>query len=93
MSLKQFSKNISKKFGTYKNPSYICQVIKNKHTMEKLKALFVEVVKANLSKYETVSVNMVANTIQHFAQMTPFNTISIEQWYCICNNNGVKYDA
>ena len=61
--------------------------------MEKLKALFVEVVKANLSKYETVSANMVANTIQHFAQMTPFNKISIEQWYCICNNNGVKYDA
>jgi hypothetical protein len=34
MSLKQFSKNISKKFGSYKNPSYICQVIKNKHTMK-----------------------------------------------------------
>jgi hypothetical protein len=31
MSLKQFSKNISKKFGSYKNPPYVCHVIKNKH--------------------------------------------------------------
>ena len=60
--------------------------------MENLKTLFVEVVKIELSNYKKLSKNMVANTIQHFAEMKPFNKISIEQWYCICSANGVKYD-
>jgi hypothetical protein len=60
--------------------------------MENLKTLFVEVVKIELSSYTKLSKNMVANTIQHFAEMTPFNKISIEQWHCICSANGVKYD-
>jgi hypothetical protein len=62
-----------------------------KNTTETLKSLFVEVVKASLSQNVKNSANMVANTIQHFAQMKPFNTISIEQWYCICSANGVKF--
>ena len=64
---------------------------KMKNTTETLKSLFVEVVKASLSQNVKNSANMVANTIQHFAQMKPFNTISIEQWYCICSANGVKF--
>jgi hypothetical protein len=56
-----------------------------------LKSLFVEVVKASLSQNVKNSANMVANTIQHFAEMKPFNTISIEQWYSICSANGVKF--
>jgi hypothetical protein len=60
--------------------------------MENLKLLFVEVVKIELSNDKRVSENMVKNTIQHFAEMVPFNTISIEQWYCICSANGIKYD-
>ena len=64
---------------------------KMKNTTETLKSLFVEVVKASLSQNVKNSANMVANTIQHFAQMKPFNTISIEQWYSICSANGVKF--
>ena len=60
--------------------------------MENLKTLFVEVVKIELSNYKKLSKNIVANTIQHFAEMKPFDKISIEQWYCICSANGVKYD-
>lgn len=60
--------------------------------MQDLKKLFVELVKIELSNCTRNSKNMVANTIQHFAEMTPFNKISIEQWHCICSSNGVKYD-
>lgn len=59
--------------------------------MENLKSLFVEVVKASLSKNSKNTKNIVANTIQHFADYAPFNTISIEQWYCICSTNGIKF--
>jgi hypothetical protein len=60
--------------------------------MTNLKALFVEVVKIELSNYTRLSKNMVANTIQHFAEITPFNKISLAEWHSICSANGVKYD-
>jgi len=60
--------------------------------MENLKSLFVEVVKIELSSYKRVSENMLKNTIQFYAEMMPFNTISIEEWYCICSANNIKYD-
>lgn len=60
--------------------------------MEKVKSLFVELVKIELSRYKIKNINMLANTIQYFAEMTPFSCISIEEWYCICSANGVKYD-
>ena len=63
----------------------------NTKNMENLKSLFVEVVKASLSKNAKNTKHTVANTIKHFAEYTPFNTISIEQWYCICYANGVKF--
>jgi hypothetical protein len=56
-----------------------------------VKSLFVEVVKASLSQNAKNSSNMVANTIKHFAELKGFNTISLEQWYCICSANGVKF--
>ena len=56
-----------------------------------LKALFVEVVKASLSQNVRNNANMVGNTIQHFAELKPFNTISLEQWYSICSANGVTF--
>ena len=61
--------------------------------MKNLKALFVELVKIELSNYKKLNENMVANTIQHFANMLPFNGVSLEQWYCICSNNGIKYNT
>jgi hypothetical protein len=64
----------------------------NEKDMKNLTSLFVELVKIELSNYKKVSANMVANTIQHFAEMTPFNETSIEQWHCICSANGVKFD-
>ena len=60
--------------------------------MENLKALFVEVVKAELSKTAYVSKTILEQVIYHYSQYTPFNKISIEQWYCICSINGIKYD-
>jgi hypothetical protein len=65
---------------------------KTRKDMKNLTALFVELVKIELSSCKRNSKNMVANTIQHFAEMKPFNQISIEQWHCICSANGVKYD-
>lgn len=59
--------------------------------MENVKSLFVEVVKASLSENAKNTSSMVDNTIKHFAQLTPFNTISLHQWYCICSANGVKF--
>jgi hypothetical protein len=59
--------------------------------MEDLKKLFVELVKAELSNYKKISENMVSNTIQFFSEMYPFNKVSIEEWYCICSANGIKY--
>jgi len=56
-----------------------------------LKSLFVEVVKSSLAQNSKNSANMVANTIKHFAELKGFNTISLEQWYCICSANGVKF--
>jgi hypothetical protein len=56
-----------------------------------LESLFVEVVKSSLSQNAKNNANMVANTVKHFAELTPFNTISIEQWYCVCSANGVKF--
>ena len=60
--------------------------------MKNLTTLFVELVKVELSNYKKVSKNMVANTIKHFAEMKPFNTVSIEQWHCICSANKIKFD-
>jgi hypothetical protein len=65
--------------------------MKTTQNMENLKSLFVEVVKASLSQNAKNSANIVANTIKHFAQLKGFNTISLEQWYCICSSNGVKF--
>ncbi len=59
--------------------------------MENIKSLFVEVVKASLSQNAKNNLNMVANTIKHFAELTPFNTISLAQWHCICSSNGVTF--
>lgn len=56
-----------------------------------LQSLFVEVVKASLSQNAKNSVNTVSNTIKYFAQLKPFNTISLEQWHCVCSTNGVKF--
>lgn len=63
----------------------------NTQNIENLKSLFVEVVNASLSQNANNTLNMVANTIQHFAQLKPFNTISLHQWHCICSANGVKF--
>ena len=65
--------------------------MKTTQNMENLKSLFVEVVKASLSKNARNNDNMVGNTIKHFAELKPFNTISIAQWYCICSSNGVTF--
>lgn len=59
--------------------------------MEKLKILFVELVKTELSNYIRINENIVSNTIQHFAEMEPFNTESVEYWCRICSENGVKH--
>ena len=56
-----------------------------------LKSLFVEVVKASLSQNAKNTANTVSNTIKHFAELKPFNTISLEQWYCICSTSGIKF--
>ncbi len=56
-----------------------------------LQSLFVELVKIELANYSKLSLNMVKNTIQHFAEMQPFNTISIEFWHTLCSANGVKF--
>jgi hypothetical protein len=55
-----------------------------------LKNLFVELVKIELSNYSKLSKNIVSNTIQHFAELIPFNTISKEEWEQICFNDGIK---
>lgn len=65
--------------------------MKTTQNMENVKTLFVEVVKASLSQNAKNTSTIVGNTIKHFAQLTPFNTISIEQWYCICSSQGVKF--
>lgn len=62
------------------------------NNMKNLTALFVELVKVELSNYKRVSKNMVANTIMHYAEMTPFNNVSIEKWHCECSASGIKYD-
>ena len=59
---------------------------------ENLSSLFVELVKIQLKLYPKVSKNILANTILHYAQMTPFNLTPIEKWHSICAINGIKYD-
>ena len=59
--------------------------------MENLKLLFVEVINASLSKNTKNTDNTIKNTIKHFAQYEPFNTITLNEWYCICLNNGIEF--
>lgn len=46
-------------------------------------ALFVELVKTELSNYSNVTLNMKANTIQYFQNLTPFNKFPLFYWYSV----------
>ena len=46
-------------------------------------ALFVELVKIELSNYSNVTLNMKANTIQHFQNLTPFNKYPLFYWHSV----------
>ena len=52
--------------------------------MEKLKLLFVELVKIELSNYKSLSDNMINNVVFHFANIKPFTVLSFDEWKVIC---------
>ena len=57
--------------------------------MTKLKNLFIELVKIELSNYELISDNIRFNTIKFYAEMIPFNNIPLSEWILICNENQI----
>ena len=59
---------------------------------KELNNLFTEVVKIELSNYESISLNMLRNTIQHFASLKPFDNWNMIYWSTICHNAGIKYN-
>lgn len=58
---------------------------------KELISLFVECVNAQLPKDSKVSLNIVANTIQYFANMAGFNKFPLFYWQTVCSANGIKY--
>ena len=52
--------------------------------------LFVELINIELSKYNKVSMYMLANTIQHYANMSGFNQYRLEYWHTVASANGIK---
>jgi hypothetical protein len=63
-----------------------------KNASNELNNLFTEVVKIELSNYESISLNMLRNTIQHFANLKPFDNWNMIYWSTICHNAGIKYN-
>ena len=52
--------------------------------------LFMELVKIELSSYKKNSLNMISNTIKFYAQLVPFNVVSLNYLITLCNNNEIK---
>ena len=52
--------------------------------------LFVELVNVNLNSYSKVTLNMISNTIHTYANLIPFNSVSINYLTTLCHNKGVK---
>lgn len=45
--------------------------------------LFVELVKIELSNYAQITLNMKANTIQHFQSLSPFSKYPLFYWHSV----------
>jgi len=56
-----------------------------------LQDLFVDLVKTQLPSNSKISLEIVRMTIQHFAEMLPFNQTGIEYWQTLCSTKGIKY--
>ena len=65
----------------------------NAQNRKTLESLFVELVNCELSKFKIVSENMLNNIIQYFAEIKPFNTISLDEWGLIYSNSNDKIKA
>jgi hypothetical protein len=52
--------------------------------------LFVKLVTINLSAYKKTNLNMIANAIKFYSQLTPFNKVSENYLITLCCNNGIK---
>lgn len=65
-------------------------IVKTQKLSNEAQNLFVELVKISLSKYKKVTLNMVANNIQFYANLTPFNSVSLNYLTTLCHNKGVK---
>ena len=52
--------------------------------------LFVQLVTINLTAYKKTNLNMIANAIKFYSQLTPFNKVSENYLITLCCNNGIK---
>ena len=56
---------------------------------EKLKSLFIDLIKADLYSYIRVSDNMLNGTIKHYSEVVPFNNWSFQYWVNLCAKNEI----
>ena len=52
--------------------------------------LFVQLVTINLTAYKKTNLNMIANAIKFYSQLTPFNKVSENYLITLCCNNAIK---
>lgn len=66
------------------------KIVKTQKLSTEAQNLFVELVQIELSNYKKISLNMISNTIKHFASLIPFNNVSENYLITLCHNSGIK---
>ena len=67
--------------------------VKTQTLSNEVQNLFVELVTIELSSFKNVTMNMLSNTIKFYAELKPFNTVSLNYLSTLCHNKGLKANA
>jgi hypothetical protein len=65
-------------------------IVKTQKLSNEAQNLFFELVTINLNAYKKTNLNMVANAITFYSQLTPFNNVSENYLITLCCNKGIK---
>ena len=77
---------LTKQFKTNK----MTTIVKTQKLSTEAQNLFVELITINLNAYKKTNLNMIANAIKFYSQLTPFNNVSENYLITLCCNNGIK---
>lgn len=58
-----------------------------------LEQLFIELVKIDTSSFVRLTMTMLAQSVQYFAEMEGFNTKPLFYWHCVVSSAGIEFNA